>query len=98
LAQKRHHHCQHGHRGAISTKSFSKQDTRQQSTVMKLKTIVATALINRFALSFLWFVVAYGQKGYCHGQFDEGQPGFLLVVDKLLNLLTFWTADVRNPK
>jgi hypothetical protein len=33
------------------TKSF-KQDTRQQFTVMKLKTIVAMALINRFALSF----------------------------------------------
>jgi hypothetical protein len=30
---------------------------------MKLKTIVATALINRFALSFLWVVVAIVMVG-----------------------------------
>jgi hypothetical protein len=29
---------------------------------MKLKTVVAMALINIFALSFLWFVVEYGQR------------------------------------
>jgi hypothetical protein len=48
-----------------------KTGTRQQSTVMKLEPVVAMALISSFALSFLWFVVEYGQKGRCHGQLDE---------------------------
>jgi hypothetical protein len=53
---------------------------------MKLKKIVAMALPNRFALSFLWFAVEYGQKGNCHGQLDEQGLSLLLVVHKLLNL------------
>jgi hypothetical protein len=55
---------------------------------MKSKTIVAMmALINRFALSFLWFVVEYGQKGHRHaGQLDERGLSSFLVVHKLLNL------------
>jgi hypothetical protein len=47
------------------TKSL-KRDTMQQSTVIKFETIVAMALIHRFALAFLFFVVDYGQKGHCH--------------------------------
>jgi hypothetical protein len=43
-------------------------------------------LINRFALSFLWFVVEYGQKGHGHGQLHEQQLSFLLFVHKLLSL------------
>jgi hypothetical protein len=70
--------------GPFSTKSL-KQDIRQQSTVMKLERIVAMALINGFALSFLWFVVEYGQKGHCHGQLDERRLSSFLVVHKLLN-------------
>jgi hypothetical protein len=66
--------------GAISSKSI-KRDTRQQSRVMIVKTIVATALINRSALSFLWFVVEYGEKDHCHGQLDEQRLSFLLLVD-----------------
>jgi hypothetical protein len=57
---------------------------------MKLETVVAMALINRFALSFLWFVVEYGQKGHCHGQLDERQPQFCC----LNKFVTFWSADV----
>jgi hypothetical protein len=87
LAQNRHHHFHHGHCWAISIKSL-KRDTRQQSTVIKFETIVAMALTNRFALSFLWFVVQYGQKGHCHGQLDERRLS-LLVVHKLLNLRYF---------
>jgi hypothetical protein len=57
---------------------------------MKLETIVAMALMNRFALSFLWFVVEYGQKGHCHGQFDERRlSSFIVVHIRLLNLRHF---------
>jgi hypothetical protein len=56
---------------------------------MKLETIVAMALINRFALSFLWFVVEDGQKGHCRGQLNELQLSSFLVVYKLLNLRQF---------
>jgi hypothetical protein len=62
-----------------------KRDTRQQSTEMKLETIVAMALLNRFTLSFLWSVVEYGPKGHCHGQLDERRLSSFLVVHKLLN-------------
>jgi hypothetical protein len=64
------HWCHHGHCRAISLKLL-KSKRSEQSTVMKLNTIVAMVLMSRFALSFLWFVVEYGQKGYCHGQLDE---------------------------
>jgi hypothetical protein len=57
---------------------------------MKLETVVAMALINRFALSFLWFVVEYGQKGHCHGQLDERRPQFCCWNKSV----TYWTADV----
>jgi hypothetical protein len=57
---------------------------------MKLETVVAMALISSFALSFLWLVVEYGQKGRCHGQLDERRPQFCC----LYKFLTFWTADV----
>jgi hypothetical protein len=43
---------------------------------MKLEKVVVIALISRFALSFLWFAVEYGQKGRCHGQLDERRPQF----------------------
>jgi hypothetical protein len=36
--------------------------TRQQSTLMKLDTVGTMALIIRFALSFLWFVVKCDQR------------------------------------
>jgi hypothetical protein len=62
------------------------KDARQQSAIMKLEIIIAAGLINRSALSFLWFAVEYGQKGHCHGQLNERRLSFLLVVDKLLNL------------
>jgi hypothetical protein len=48
--------------------------------------IVAMVLINIFTLTCLWLVVEYGQKGHWHGQPDERQLNFLLVVHKLLNL------------
>jgi hypothetical protein len=57
---------------------------------MKVEPVVAMALINRFVLSFLWFVVEYGQKGHCHGQLDEGRPRFGCSN----KFSTFWTADV----
>jgi hypothetical protein len=78
LTQNCHYHCHRGHCGAIATKSL-KQDTRQQSTVTKLGTIVDAALIKRFVLSFLWFVVEYGQNDHCHGQLDERWLSFLLL-------------------
>ena len=53
---------------------------------MNLNTIVAMVQINRFASSFLWFVVEYDQEDHCHGQLDEQRLSFLLVVHKLLNL------------
>jgi hypothetical protein len=56
---------------------------------MKLKTVVAMALINRFALAFLLFVVEYGKKGRCHGQLVEWQLSFLLLVHKLLESQNF---------
>jgi hypothetical protein len=31
----------------------------------------------------LWFVVECGQKGDCHGELDESQLSFLLVLHKL---------------
>jgi hypothetical protein len=45
---------------------------------MKLDTIVAIVILIRFSLSFLWFVVEFGQKGHCHGQLDERRLQFLL--------------------
>jgi hypothetical protein len=60
----------HSHGGPFSTKS-KKRDTRQQSTVMKLNTLVTMVLLIRFTLSFLWFAVECGQKGHRHGQLDE---------------------------
>jgi hypothetical protein len=91
--QNHHHHCCHGHCGAISTK-FLKQDTSQKSSVMKLKAIVSTALLNRFALSFLWLVVDYGQKGYCHGQLDERRLRAIPCCAQAFEFATFWTAVV----
>jgi hypothetical protein len=88
LAKNCHHHCHHGHCGAISIKLL-KEKRRQQFTVMKLGTIVAMVLVKRFASSFLCFVVEYGQNGHCHGQLDEQPLSFLLAVHKLLNLLHF---------
>ncbi len=58
---------------------------------MKLEMVVATALINRFTLSVLWFVVEYGQKGHCHGQLDERRLQFLLVAHKLRVFLFTYT-------
>jgi hypothetical protein len=55
---------------------------------MKLKTIIARALINRFALLFLWFVVEHGQKGYCHGQLN-----LFTCCGPAFELVTFWTVN-----
>jgi hypothetical protein len=52
---------------------------------MKLEMIVAIALINRFALSFLCFVFEYVRKGHCHAQIDERRLSSSLVVHRLLN-------------
>jgi hypothetical protein len=57
---------------------------------MKLETVVAMALIHIFALSFLWFVVEYGQKGCCLGQLDERRPRFCCSN----KFVTFWIAVV----
>jgi hypothetical protein len=77
------HNCHpqgdHSHGEPFSTKSY-KRDTRQQSTEMKLNTLVTIGLLIRFAFSILWFVVECGQKGHPHGQLDEQQLSFLLVV------------------
>jgi hypothetical protein len=53
---------------------------------VKLDTlVVAMVLLKiRFAFSFLWFVVECDLKGHCHGQLDEQQLQFLLVVHKLV--------------
>jgi hypothetical protein len=45
---------------------------------MKPDTIVAIVILIRYALSVLWFVVEFGQKGHCHGQLDERRMQFLL--------------------
>jgi hypothetical protein len=50
---------------------------------MKTNTQVTMALLIRFALSFLWFVVECSQNGHFHGQLGEQQLQSLLVLHKL---------------
>jgi hypothetical protein len=61
---------------------------------MKLNKLITIDLSIRFTLSVLWFVVECDQKGHCHGQLDEGQLQFLLVVHKLVCFL-FAYNDLR---
>jgi hypothetical protein len=66
----------------------------QHSTVMKLYRLVTVVIIIRFVLPVLRLAVECGQKGHCHGELDERQLQFLLVVHKL-RVFSFTCSDLR---
>jgi hypothetical protein len=62
---------------------------------VKLTKLITVVTLIRFALPVLWFVVECGQKGHCHGQFDERRLQFLLVVVHKLCVFLFTYNDLR---